>query len=150
MKIVHLKERMDLVDRAIDIFWEQWGNEDNFKLYEDCIHQSLKNEDELPLFYTLLDEEKIIGTYALLRNDMNSRQDLCPWLACLYVHPDHRGQQAGKQLLSHAVEEAGRLGYHFIYLATDLEGYYEKYGWDQEGKAFSLSGESINVYIKAT
>ena len=111
MKIIRLQERSDLIDLAIDVFWEQWGSEDNFKLYEDCIRQSLKNEDELPLFYILLNEDEIIGAYALLRNDMNSRQDLCPWLACLYVHPDHRGRKIGKQLLSHAIEEASRIGY---------------------------------------
>ncbi|RDY72533.1 N-acetyltransferase [Halobacillus trueperi] len=150
MKIIRLQERSDLIDLAIDVFWEQWGSEDNFKLYEDCIRQSLKNEDELPLFYILLNEDEIIGTYALLRNDMNSRQDLCPWLACLYVHPDHRGRKIGKQLLSHAIEEASRIGYDDLHLATDLEGYYEKYGWKQEGEAFGISGESIKVYIKAT
>ncbi|WLR48291.1 GNAT family N-acetyltransferase [Halobacillus litoralis] len=150
MKMIHLQEKVDLVDPAIDIFWDQWGSEDNFMLYEDCIRQSLKNGDDLPQFYILMDKNEIIGTYALLRNDMNSRQDLCPWLACLYVHPDHRGRKVGKQLLSHASQEADRLGYDFIYLATDLEGYYEKYGWEQEGEAFGISGGSIKVYIKAT
>ncbi|REJ07440.1 GNAT family N-acetyltransferase [Halobacillus trueperi] len=150
MKIIRLQERLDLIDLAIDLFWEQWGSGENFMLYEDCIRQSLKNEDELPLFYILLVEDEIIGTYALLRNDMNSRQDLCPWLACLYVHPDHRGRKIGKQLLSHAIEETGRIGYDALHLATDLDGYYERYGWKQEGKAFGITGESINVYTKAT
>ncbi|MBN9655564.1 GNAT family N-acetyltransferase [Halobacillus sp. GSS1] len=150
MKISSLQERKDLVGLATNFFWEQWGSENNFKLYEDCIRQSLKDEDELPLFYILLDEEEIIGTYALLRNDMNSRQDLCPWFACLYVEPDHRGQRIGEQLLRHASGEAGRLGYDTLHLATDLEGYYEKYGWGQEGLAYDIAGESIKVYTKAT
>ncbi|MYL72607.1 GNAT family N-acetyltransferase [Halobacillus litoralis] len=150
MRISSLQERKDLVRLATNVFWEQWGSENNFKLYEDCIRQSLKDEDELPLFYILLDEEEIIGTYALLRNDMNSRQDLCPWFACLYVKPDHRGQKIGEQLLRHASEEAGRLGYDTLHLGTDLEGYYEKYGWEQEGKAYDLAGEPIRVYTRAT
>lgn len=85
MEIVNVVHRPDLLEKAVHVFWNQWGNESNFKLYEDAIRKSLKTESDLPLFYIMAHQEHIIGTYALLRNDMNSRQDLCPWLACLYV-----------------------------------------------------------------
>jgi len=39
----------------------------------------------------MLDGERVAGCCALLTNDLISRQDLWPWLACLYVEPDYRG-----------------------------------------------------------
>ncbi|MBN8192829.1 GNAT family N-acetyltransferase [Bacillus sp. NTK074B] len=148
MKVVELQKEMSLFDNAVKAFWEQWGSEDNFRFYEDCMYHSCRTEEDLPRFYTVLRERKIIGTYALLRNDLNSRQDLFPWLACLYVDPAHRGGRLGSLMLDHALNEAGKKGYQQLYLTTDLENYYEKYGWMHSTEAIGLSGESMKVYVK--
>lgn len=88
----------------------------------------MNTDRDLPIFYIALENESIIGTYALLRNDLISRQDIFPWLACLYVSPGHRGRRIGSRLLKHALEEAEKKGHSKLYLCTDLTGYYEKYG----------------------
>jgi N-acetylglutamate synthase-like GNAT family acetyltransferase len=111
---------------------------------------SCKTTDEIPRFYVAVEDEKIIGTYALIRNDLNSRQDLHPWLACLYVDPAYRGKAIGSKLLEHAISETARKGYPRLYLTTDLEGYYEKYGWSHVSVAYGLSGGSVKVYEKST
>ncbi|MFP3472828.1 GNAT family N-acetyltransferase, partial [Micrococcus sp. SIMBA_144] len=64
-----------------------------------------------------------------------------------YVDPDHRGDGLGSELLDHALKEVGKKGYDRLYLTTDLEGYYEKYGWTHSTDAVGLSGESIKVYV---
>ncbi|OKP98256.1 GNAT family N-acetyltransferase [Paenibacillus sp. P46E] len=66
---------------------------------------SMKTEDGLPRFYIAVQNGSIIGIYALLRNDLISRQDVFPWLACLYVVPEFRGQKMGAKLLQHALHE---------------------------------------------
>lgn len=149
LKIIEVQQRKELFDKAVDAFWKQWGSEHNYKFYEDCIIHSCQTEDELPRFYIALMEEKIVGTYALLRNDLNSRQDLYPWLACLYVDPAHRGKELGSQLLQHAIEEITRKGYENLYLSTDLEGYYEKYGWTHGGEVYGPDGGSLKIYMKS-
>jgi N-acetylglutamate synthase-like GNAT family acetyltransferase len=101
--ILELSQRKDLFDEAVGVFWKQWGNKRNYKFYQDCMFHSCQTEDEIPRFYVALQNESIIGTYALIRNDLNSRQDLYPWLACLYVDPEHRGKRMGSRLLEHAV-----------------------------------------------
>ncbi|MCM3706865.1 MULTISPECIES: GNAT family N-acetyltransferase [Cytobacillus] len=69
-----------------------------------------------------------------------------PWLACLYIDPACRGKKLGAILLDHGIEEAAKLGFKKLYLQTDLEGYYEKYGWVHRGKVFGASGNSIPFY----
>lgn len=40
----------------------------------------METESDVPRFYVLLDEDRIVGGYALLGSDLNSRQDLFPWV----------------------------------------------------------------------
>ncbi|MDM5336330.1 GNAT family N-acetyltransferase [Fictibacillus enclensis] len=150
MKIVNVQKRMDLFDRAVNTYWEQWGNQDNFVFYQDCIKHSCKTEEDLPRFYIGLVDDQIVGTVALLRNDLNSRQDLTPWLACLYVSPGYRGKGLGAQLLDHAVKETRRKEYPHLYLATDLQNYYERYGWSQHVEVYGPDGGSLKIYRMPT
>lgn len=150
MEIIELRDRNALFGEAIQVFWEVWGNEDNFKFYEDCMIHSAAALSDLPRFYAVVENEKIIGTYALLRNDINSRQDLCPWLACLFVDKEHRGKEIGSLLLNHGLKQAAIKGYKKLYLTSDLEGYYEKYGWKNNGIAYGVSGGYLKIYEKET
>lgn len=150
MKIIAVHEHPHLFESAVQFFWEQWGNEQNFRFYQDCMIHSGKTEDGIPRFYVAIENEEIFGTYALIRNDLNSRQDLHPWLACLYVDPGSRGKKIGARLLDHAIEEAAKLGFKKLHLQTDLQGYYEKYSWTHSGEVYGASGDSIKLYEKDT
>lgn len=150
MEIIELQDRSELFEKAIQVFWEVWGNGDNYKFYEDCMIHSIRSISDLPRFYVALEKGEIIGTYALLRNDINSRQDLCPWLACLFVDKEQRGKEIGSMLLEHGLKEAAKKGYKKLHLISDLNDFYEKYGWKNSGVAYGLSGESIKIYEKET
>ncbi|WP_102028445.1 GNAT family N-acetyltransferase [Salirhabdus sp. Marseille-P4669] len=150
MQIIELNKQSNYLEEAITIFWNQWGNEKNFPFYEDCIRHSTTTNDPIPRFYIAVENNHIIGTYALLRNDLNSRQDLYPWFACLYVTEVNRGREIGSKLLNHALTETAMKGYPKLYLTTDLEGYYEKYGWIHSGYVYGIFGDSIKLYEKLT
>lgn len=150
MEILNIQERSDLFEESVKVFWEQWGNETNYDFYEDCMRHSSTEMDAIPRFYIAVDDNEIIGTYALLRNDINSRQDLFPWLACLYVKPTYRGRLIGEILLEHGLNVTAKLGYKKLYLSSDLEGYYEKYGWVNSAVTYGPFGGSIKVYEKMT
>jgi GNAT superfamily N-acetyltransferase len=150
MEIIELRKKDPLLDQAIQVFWQQWGSEENFKFYEDAILHSATTSSDIPRFYVAVEGEKIIGTYAILRNDLNSRQDLCPWLACLYVTEEHRGKGIGEKLLDHGLRVAADKGYENLYLTTDIENYYEKYGWKNSGIVYGPGGGSIKLYEKKT
>ncbi|MFD1851605.1 GNAT family N-acetyltransferase [Oceanobacillus bengalensis] len=150
MQIVELQEKNRLFEKAVKVFWEEWGNEHNYKFYEDAMIHSCSITSGIPRFYVAIEKEEIIGTYALLRNDLNSRQDLCPWLACLFVKEEYRGREIGSKLLQHSLKEAAKKGYDKLYLSTDLDGYYEKYGWRNSGVVYGVSGGHIKLYEKDT
>jgi Predicted acetyltransferase len=150
MEIIELRDKNTFLNQAIQVFWQQWGSEENFKFYEDAILHSATTSSDNPRFYVVVEEGEIIGTYAILRNDINSRQDLCPWLACLYVAEEHRGKGIGAKLLEHGLSVASAKGYDNLYLSTDLENYYERYGWINTGIVYGPGGGSIKLYEKGT
>lgn len=126
IKIELLTENSKLLEKGVNYFWKCWGNDSNFDFYNDCIQNSLSNEISLPKFYLLLNGQDIIGSYALLTNDIISRQDLLPWFACLFVDEQFRNKGYAEQMLIHGIKEANKKGFKKLYLSTDLKGFYEK------------------------
>ena len=150
MEIVEFSERPDLIERGIQFYIDNWANDSNFMFYQDCILNSLNPDNLLPKFYLLLDNDQIIGSYALLRNDLVSRQDITPWFACLYVNADQRNKGLAELLLNHGVQEAKAKGFNAVYLITDLVNYYERKGWNFLGVGYGITGSETKIYSKNT
>jgi len=148
IRIIALRDNPEYVERAADYLASCWGVPR--VIYADCIAHSLTTDSLLPRWYVMLRGERVIGSYGLIVNDFNSRHDLWPWLAALHVNENERGQALGARLLAHGVEEAAKLGYEMLYLFTDHEGYYEKYGWAYMADAYGLDGAASRVYACAT
>jgi GNAT superfamily N-acetyltransferase len=146
IRIVDVREVPELLADAVNYFWEQWGSDSNLNFYKDCIENSCATESDIPRFYLALEDQRVIGAYALLRSDLNSRQDLFPWFACLYVDPEHRGHKLGAMLQDHAIQQAGLKGYDRLYLCTDLTEYYERNHWKYIGEGYSIGGEEMRIY----
>jgi N-acetylglutamate synthase-like GNAT family acetyltransferase len=146
MEILNLQDRSEIIEAGIDYFWKCWGNEENYKFYEDCILNASKSSKTLPRFYVMIKGGNIIGSYALLTNDLISRQDLMPWLACLFVNPDERGKGYSSELLSHGLMETAKLGFKELFLNSELINFYEKKGWEYSSDGYNVTGEKIKIY----
>ena len=150
IEIIEISHRMDLLDRGISYFWKCWGNDSNFKFYKDCIENSLDNRNALPKFYLAMMENEMVGSYALLTNDIISRQDLMPWFACLYVNEDQRNKRIAGQLIQHALCETSKKGFEQLYLSTHLNGFYENKGWKHVANGYHIDDSEIKIYEKST
>jgi GNAT superfamily N-acetyltransferase len=150
IEIHEIQDKIEYFDDAVKIFWDQWGTQSNYKFYQDCMMHSYHTESDLPRFYIAIQDKLIIGTYALLRNDLVSRQDLFPWLACLYVVPEFRGYNIGAKLLEHAIRETEKKRMKKLYLCTDLDGYYEKCGWTHLTNGYFFNGDDTKIYVSST
>lgn len=150
IEIIELSHRMDLLQKGITYFWNCWGNDSNYHFYKDCIENSLDNKNTLPKFYLLLMKNEMVGSYALLTNDIISRQDLMPWFACLFVNEEHRNKGFASQLLQHGLSEASNKGFNKLYLSTHLNTFYEKKGWKHIANGYHTDDSEIKIYEKQT
>jgi len=150
MKIELITKESNLLEKGTEYFWKQWGTESNFNFYKDCIENSISDNKSLPKFYLMLDKDKIIGSYALLTNDIISRQDLMPWFACLYVDENYRNLGLAERLIRHGLNESQKKGFKTLYLSTDLIDFYEKKEWNYLSNGYGVDGNKIKIYSKET
>ncbi len=77
-----------------------------------------------------LDGDRLLGGAALARSDLAQRPDLGPWLACVFVAQDARGQGLAERLIEGICAQASIREVERIYLHTqDKRDYYAKRGW---------------------
>ena len=76
----------------------------------------------------LLDKDSLVGFISLFPNDGEEEKDLTPWYATMYVKKEYRNQGCSKILHNAILSEAKNRGFTTLYLKTDLNNYYEKFG----------------------
>ncbi len=122
-KGVHTRSCKYILSTMGVAFWERLG----LANFRDDTKWPWKN---LHSTYILIsDKKQLIGTVAILGDDLLSHSHLNPWLTCLYVVPMHRGKGYGRRLMEHAIKQTqiDRL-YLWCYEQSMLT-WYVKYGW---------------------
>lgn len=86
----------------------------------------------LPECFVLEQHNKLIASASLVNNDMDTRQDLFPWLASVYVDENLRKKGYGELVVKKVMNQAKQIGFKELFLFTpDQENWYKKFGWDK-------------------
>ena len=92
----------------------------------DC----LKASGPVPRWFVAVDGQRIIGGLGVIENDFHDRKDLTPNVCAVFVEPEYGGQGIAGALLSFVCKEMKALGLDTLYLLTDHDSFYERYGWE--------------------
>lgn len=132
--------------------WEAFFKDDGISL-ADVMQQeeaAAATYDLLPTVLVILEDERPVGMVTLCLDDLEDRPDLNPWLAGLYVAPEHRGNGYALRLID-ALETRARdakISRLSLYTASAVK-LYQRAGWttietfDQAGEHFSIMQKSI-------
>jgi N-acetylglutamate synthase-like GNAT family acetyltransferase len=140
IRVVPLGERPDVVPKVATWLYEQWGyfhDHDSVDRRIQELNERLQI-NELPVAFVALSsnapDAAPIGTASLTPDDLETRPDLTPWLASVYVQAEHRRAGVGAALVGTVVAHARRLGIETLYLFTeDRTDFYEQLGWSLVG-----------------
>ena len=148
MHIDYLDQHRDLVATLADWPHAQWGH-----LFDDWGIEVVRTELEghatrrtLPTTLVVVEDGKPLGSVSLVLEDAPEFCDQgSPWLASLYVAPDHRGRGIGARLVHAAVAAAAGQGIDQLFLFTpDHASFYERLGWSRMLRT-TLKGTPVDL-----
>jgi predicted N-acetyltransferase YhbS len=132
MRIEYLADHEDAIPELAEWFYREWSYLYPGKTLRDVRKAIAErtNKESIPIALVALEGAAVIGTICLKTLDMDTRSDLSPWLAGLYVSQPWRGRHVGTALVSAIEEKATALGVRRLYLYTpDAERFYSRLAW---------------------
>jgi len=132
MKICNLKENDAFLQEVVILEHNEWASEptrdyeNRIKLKCEKVRNLLNQDDFCKLI--LVDNDVLIGFISIFPHDSDEFYELTPWYATMYVKREYRGKGYSKILNDAILKEAKKRGYKELYLKTELNNYYEKFG----------------------
>lgn len=148
MRVDYLMNHSEHVETVARWIYDEWTHMtvDSLDLEVEAVRGRL-SDSRIPLCLVALDDGQCIGTVSLFTNDLDSRPDLIPWLAALYVRQDRRNTGVGGALVEEVVAVARRLGVGRLYLHTETaNAYYARKGWRPLFRTIDDRGEETEVF----
>jgi N-acetylglutamate synthase-like GNAT family acetyltransferase len=103
--------------------------------------------DAIPTALVAVAGEEVVGTVALRTREFAQFGE-APWLAGLFVVPQHRKSGVGMQLLRAAEKKAVAMGVHKLYLYTPCaQRFYQTLGWHVK-QEMTLHAKPVTVMEK--
>lgn len=127
-KIIPLKTAPALIPRAAAWFSEKWGIP--VSAYRESMESAVHSAGGVPSWYVIMDGEAIIAGLGVIENDFHERVDLAPNICAVYVEEAYRNRGIAGEMLRHVCEEFEKKDVEALYLVTEHEGFYERYGFE--------------------
>jgi len=107
------------------------------------------NRDRIPLTVVALEDTNVLGSASLIEHDMETRKELTPWLAGVYVGEPYRRRGIGAQLVRRIMDETRKLKVPLLYLYTvHSEKFYSALGWQFMERTAYLGNKIVIMTYK--
>ena len=123
---IKLSDYPELINQAADWFHQKWHIPAD--AYLDSMNESFTSY--IPSWYIVMDEEKIIAGLGVIENDFHNRKDLTPNKCAVYDEESYRCQGIAGKMLKMVCDDMAIFGMDTLYLLTDHDSFYERYGWE--------------------
>ena len=134
LSIYNLKDRPEFIEEIAILTQNEWGKKNLSKEEFDIKIQNkinkIKNNFNNPNYckLILIKNSTLIGFISIFEYDCDERLDLSPWYATIYIKKEFRNNGFSKLLNDAILKEAKKRGFKKIYLKSELNNYYEKFG----------------------
>ena len=126
--ITKIQEHAALIEKAATWFHQKWGIPKS--AYVESMEACVENKLAVPQWYIIFDEGEIVAGAGVIENDFHDRKDLTPNVCAIYVEESYRKQGIAGQMLNFVCADFAAKGIDTLYLLTDHDSFYERYGWE--------------------
>ncbi|MAC32460.1 MAG: GNAT family N-acetyltransferase [Haliea sp.] len=132
--------------------WEfgEWGHHHPGRTLAQAtaLFRAACGEGGVPSVFAAIVDGAAVGMASLLAQDMDTRPELTPWLASVFVLPAWRGRGIASQLVRRVEGEARDNGIDCFYLFTpDQQSLYRRLGW-RDREVCEYHGESVTIMCR--
>ena len=132
MQIFNLRERPEFFDAVADRVWRAWWEPSGhpYSKVSNGLLDMMKG-DPITFAVVAADGDRYLGSTLGIACDLPERPRYTPWVAAVWVEPEHRRQQIGRALVLHAVRCCFARGFSQAYLCSSPErlAFYTRIGW---------------------
>ncbi len=132
MDIAYLADYKDVISTLARWFYEEWAylHPERTLVDVERLIAERTNRTKVPVALVAMKGNELLGTVCLKTHDMETRLDLTPWLAGLYVAKPWRRRGIGTALVKAIEKKAHELAVGKLYLYTpESQDFYSRLGW---------------------
>lgn len=98
--------------------------------------------------FAAIRDGKIVGMAAVFKTDYYPLPDICPWVSCIFVSEEYRGQKISGELISYANRYLKKNGFSRSYIPAGFLGLYEHYGYTYLKDIINYGGGTDHLFVK--
>ena len=99
-----------------------------------------------PKVFVLVDGDEVVSFCTYVHQDEIDAPDMFPWIGFVYTFEKYRSNHYFGKLLNHIISLAKQEKYQKIYVSTNENGLYEKYGFKYYKNMLDITGNDSRIY----
>ncbi|MBS7175631.1 MAG: GNAT family N-acetyltransferase [Clostridiales bacterium] len=116
------------------------------KLLAEAMKQNMFKDWERLI--VALEQGNICGYCAVVKKDCIPNVPYTPYISYLFVGEEYRGNKLSQRLIQYAMGYLRSLGFETVYLVSDHENLYEKYGFYVIDRKLAPWGSEEKIYMQ--
>lgn len=123
MQIDYLAHWPALIPELAGLLYQEWADLYQAAGIDQAQLQQVLTErtavDKLPITLLLVKDGELIGAGSIKLTEPGTKEGVSPWLAGIFVKPQHRGLGFGRDIVLALEAKARQLGVEALYLSAD-------------------------------
>lgn len=136
----------EIINDLALFFHKKWNVP--IEAYIQSMNDSLFSTSNIPSWYYVIDDGRIIAGLGVIKNDFHKRLDLTPNICAVYVKEEYQKNGIARNLINYACDDLKNHKISDVYLITTHTMLYEHFGFNYYGEIEENDGNLIRCYHK--
>ena len=98
--------------------------------------------------FIAIDNNNIYGYCTFLKEDYYPENRYSPWISSIFITENARGDRVSHKLIEFVIGYAKKIGFSKVYIPSDMEGFYEKCGFQPIDELKNYGGGIDTIFMR--